>query len=258
MEDGELGNDGERAIPNQLNLYEFKRIYSLVSSVYGNNDRVTLDYGCGSGYGTLLLSKHFGKVTGIDVSPIAIDYCKNNYSASNLDFKLLDPTIQPFANKSFHHIFSFQVFEHVPLELTNKYFQNIWNMLKQDGVAIVTTPNAYNYHHQFSGNQFHVKEYTKLELESLLIKVIPHHNFNIYAVEDVPSTKYYLKLRKMLRQGYESPSIIINLFCRILRLTLKVMELFRCIQTDHKNMIIRDNPENIYGSYYIEILKKGK
>lgn len=42
-----MKNTGERTIPDQFNLYEFERIYRLVSDLYGNKSKigVALDYG---------------------------------------------------------------------------------------------------------------------------------------------------------------------------------------------------------------------
>lgn len=128
-----MENTGERTVPDQENIYEFERIYSLVSELYGNEERTILDYGCGTGYGTYMLAKHFGRCFGVDVSSEAIEFCKSSFASDNLSYHLLNPSVQPFPNDFFDCIFSFQVFEHVPLDSVEQYFKNIFNMLKPGG-----------------------------------------------------------------------------------------------------------------------------
>jgi len=242
-----MKNTGERTIPDQFNLYEFERIYRLVSDLYGNKSKIALDYGCGSGYGCSLLSARFGKVIGIDVSAEAIDYCRDAYPQ---EFRVFDPSQQPFEDQFFDYIFSFQCFEHVPLELTSQYIRNIWQMLKIGGVSVVTTPNAYNYRGGFSGNPFHIKEYTKTELATLFGSIIPHDKYNVFAYEDTFGTKVELLIKKALPQ-----SLLSRVMMRVVVKPIKLLEKMGFIPTGYKGNLQRDRVEGVLGSYYIEIRK---
>lgn len=243
-----MKNTGERTTTDQFNLYEFERIYRLVSDLYGSKGKIALDYGCGSGYGSSLLSERFGKVIGIEVSAEAIDYCCDAYP--HLEFRVFDPSRQPFEDEFFDYIFSFQVFEHIPLELTSQYIMNIWQMLKRGGVSVVTTPNAYNYRGGFSGNPFHIKEYTKTDLEALFGSIIPHDRFHVYGFEDTLGTKVELLIRKALAQ-----TLLSRMMMRVVVKPIKLLEKMGFISTGYKGNLQRDRVEGVLGSYYIEIRK---
>lgn len=243
-----MKNTGERTTQDQFNLYEFERIYRFVSDLYGNKDRIILDYGCGSGYGSSLLSESFGEVIGIDVSTEAVDYCRGAHT--HLQFQVFDPSHQPFKDEFFDCIFSFQVFEHVPVELTSQYIKNIWQMLKKGGVSVVTTPNAYNYRGGYSGNPFHVKEYTKTEIEALFGKIIPNDSFHVYGFKDTLGTKVELLIRKALPRTLFSRALV-----KIVVSPILLLEKIGVLPTGYKGNLLRDNVEGVIGSYYIEIRK---
>lgn len=243
---------GERTMGNQSNIYEFKRVYDLVSNLYGNRDKIVLDYGCGSGYSSFILSRNFYKVIGIDVNNEAIIFCRENYTAPNLQFSVFDPAKKPFKDEYFDYIFSFQVLEHIPLDLTKVYIHNIWQMLKPGGVGIITTPNSNNYYGGFSGNPFHVKEYSYSELESIFQNSIPSNRFNIFAVEDVFSTKVRIMLKRSLKI---QNSLFSKILDKAVERPLKMLELIGIVSTDYQKMLKKNNPEKVTGSYDIEIKK---
>ena len=92
---------GERFIPNKpelTNLYQEHIIRYRFASQFVRN-KVVLDAGCGTGYGSYLLSQIGSKkVIGIDNSKRAINFCKNNFKAKNLEFKIDDCTKCHFKN----------------------------------------------------------------------------------------------------------------------------------------------------------------
>jgi cyclopropane fatty-acyl-phospholipid synthase-like methyltransferase len=197
-----IGNNGERTTPNQLSTFEFERIYKYVSKLYGDKHKIILDYGSGSGYETKICSEYFQKSYGVDVSEDAVNFSNNNYSTPNLTYKLLNPNSKPFEDQSFDYIFSFQVFEHISQNYLPLYIEFIYKMLKKNGVAIITTPNSYNYYRGFSGNVHHVKEYNYDELYSFFIEILPDENFNIFFVEDILSTRIRLKIKKYFKNAF--------------------------------------------------------
>lgn len=239
---------GERAIGSSKKLYDFERIYKYVADTFKDKGEAVLDYGCGSGYGTVLLSKYFKNVSGIDVSQETINYCKSNFKKDNLHFSVFDPLLQPFPNDSFDFIFSFQVFEHIPLDQVEIYIRNVKNMLRPGGKAIITTPNCNNYYNNFSGNIFHVKEYSQVELEKLFGTHLK--NVSIWGVEDVPSTKISHILRKKGKN-----SIISRLISRVVTTPIRFLESHSIIKTDHHKMIKTKNVNQVIGSLMVVISK---
>jgi len=88
-----MKNTSERHIINSEFQNEAEYYIHLVhiatyefASKYVKGKRV-LDYGCGSGYGSYILSSLADNVTGVDISIEAVDFAKINYSANNLNFK---------------------------------------------------------------------------------------------------------------------------------------------------------------------------
>jgi 2-polyprenyl-3-methyl-5-hydroxy-6-metoxy-1,4-benzoquinol methylase len=130
-------------------------------------NKTVLDFGCGSGYGTEMLSKNAAKVTGADISKEAVDYAKNNYNSDNLDFK----TISELTDQKFDVITSFQVIEHVPNDI--EYVTKLKKLLNPGGYLLISTPDKTHRlfnHIQKPWNIFHLKEYTPKSLENLLKK----------------------------------------------------------------------------------------
>jgi SAM-dependent methyltransferase len=241
---------GERAVPGRGDLYAFRRIYSLVSERFGAADRDVLDYGCGTGYGTLQLSASFRSVVGIDVDPDTIEYCGRTHHAKNLRFELLDPTTQPFPDDSYDCVFSFQVLEHVPSDLVGGYLRNIHNMLRPGGVGVITTPKSENYYGGHSGNPFHVKEYSCDALRGLLTQVLPAHTIQILSIEDVLSTRVRVRIVRAGR-GRTWAKVL----ARLASTPVMWAERAGLIRTDHSGMVKEGSIAPTVGSYYIEVHK---
>ena len=147
-----------------MHLSDYQRAQSIVS------DKVVLDLGCNSGYGTNLLSEKAIKIIGVDVSSLAIETAKSKYKKNNLNFQLVDGIKLPFEDATFDAVTSFQVIEHlVDYEI---YFNEIKRVLRPSGVLILTTPNAEIRvkSGQKPWNRFHVHEFSIVELGELVKK----------------------------------------------------------------------------------------
>lgn len=160
---------GERLIPN---LPELKHLFQehIVRYMFASkfvSSKSVLDVGCGTGYGTFLLSKKNAiKTIGIDNSKKAIEYCKKNYKNKNLIFKVEDCIKTTFPSQNFDVLTSFELIEH--LEQPIKFLKEAKRILKKDGLLILSTPNKLTYP---SGNPFHFNEFTEKKLVNLLKKI---------------------------------------------------------------------------------------
>lgn len=130
-------------------------------------NKKVLDYGCGSGYGTHMLSQVAENVTGADISEEAVDFARKEFHSTNLRFM----KIAELGNEKFDIITSFQVIEHVPNDY--EYTDKLKKLLNPGGILIVSTPDKthrlFKYIQQ-PWNIFHLKEYTAESLEKMLLK----------------------------------------------------------------------------------------
>jgi len=117
-----------------------------------------LDVGCGTG-ATMEFLAQFGEVTGIDVSPLAIDYGRQQGRAR---LCLADGESLPFADESFDLVAALDLLEH--LEHESKGLGEAWRVLKDGGHALLVVP-AFDFlwsdFDRFSG---HYRRYRKEEL----------------------------------------------------------------------------------------------
>ena len=130
--------------------------------------KVVLDLGCNNGYGTKEVSQHAKETVGVDVSARAIDDARRRYASDGIQFFLFDGVKLPFADEYFDVVTSFQVIEHVVD--VGAYLAEIFRVMKPQGIAIFTTPNAAIRLDpgMKPWNEFHVREYRGAELASVL------------------------------------------------------------------------------------------
>lgn len=145
-----------------------KKAYFDVQKLIQN--KIVLDIGCNSGYGTYILSKTANKIIGADVSKKAINFAVRNNSKKNIAYININGKHFPFRKNSFDVVTSFQVIEHI--EHVDSFLIEIKRVLKPNGIVIFTTPNP-NLRLKRGmkpWNSFHIKEYTSKELKILLNK----------------------------------------------------------------------------------------
>jgi len=121
-------------------------------------DGRVLDLGCGSGYGTPLLAEGGARAFGID--RVLPDRPSRTRGAH---FLLGDLNATPLRSRSFDVVASFQVIEH--LEDPTAYVDAISDLLRADGLALITTPNVLT---SDGVNPYHVHEYRADELAACL------------------------------------------------------------------------------------------
>ena len=213
-------------------------------------DKKVLDYGCGSGYGSHMLSLTAGSVTGVDISKEAVDFANNEYNDPNLNFK----TIAELGNEKFDVITSFQVIEHVPDD--KKYTSALKQLLNPGGILIISTPDKkyrlFNYIQQ-PWNIFHLKEYTPESLEKLLkkyfkqVEILKIGSDSDLILEEIKRTK---KQRiAVLPSTLSIYPYSLRVF--LLNVQKRIFELLRKIRTGNKNPLrSEDNTSADFASQY--------
>lgn len=122
-----------------------------------------LDVGCGVGSHMDAL-KSWGQVWGIDVSPIAVDFCKKR-GFKNVSVQSADNT--KFTKNKFDVITMLDVLEHTD---DKKTLAEIQRILKPKGILIITVP-AFNWlWSQWDVVLHHKKRYVKSDLIKLMGK----------------------------------------------------------------------------------------
>jgi len=159
----------ERYVPDGKHDYmsmEHKQRYQFVKSfAHGKN---ILDAACGDGYGTYTMSKSADFVTGIDISPEAVEVAKEKYIADNIAFQVCDVDKLDFENGCFDMVVSFETIEHVDEKKQNAFIREVRRVLKPDGVLVISTPNKKISEERNVENEYHIKEFYKHEFIELL------------------------------------------------------------------------------------------
>lgn len=168
-----MENTGERhilssEIKNEAEYYNhLMHIAAYNYSLKYASDKNVLDYGCGSGYGSHILSDAGYKVTGVDIDEEILIYARKTYRSENLIFK----HISELSNEKFDIITAFQVIEHVknPRYLLSK----LRSLLKPEGLILLSTPDKKNRLFTFiqrPWNIYHYKEFSSSAFKHLLQK----------------------------------------------------------------------------------------
>ena len=126
--------------------------------------KVTLDAGCGEGYGTSWLRTNGINVLGVDCSRTAFK------SSEKKGVIRGDILFMPFHSCKFDAIISFEVIEH--LKDGNMYLSQVSNLLKPHGIFLGSTPirKKEKYLNDRPKNPFHKREYYIDEIKDLLEK----------------------------------------------------------------------------------------
>lgn len=106
-----------------------------------------LDFGCGDGRFTKLLSQ-YGKVTGVDISEKAVIKAQKKFP--EYEFYIADLSSRELTKQiveKFDVIVSTEVIEHIYDQ--KSFLENVKKLLSSRGVFILTTPNGKCYRHYF-------------------------------------------------------------------------------------------------------------
>lgn len=124
-----------------------------------------LDAGCGTGRNIIFL-KNYGLVSGFDISPHAIKYCKKR-GLKNIKKGSVDKI--PFNNDTFDLITCFDVLYHKQVKNYKNVISNFLRILKPDGILFIRVP-AFQFLLSSHDKAVHTKHrFNKNELKKILI-----------------------------------------------------------------------------------------
>lgn len=162
---------GERFLPeldidSEIAVFHYQRYKSIVDICRG---KIVLDAACGEGYGSRMLSDTAEKVYGIDIDEKTIQVASQKYKRDNLKFKQGSVGGLQFADDSFDIVISYETIEHVNADLQKQFINEIYRVLKPEGILVMSSPDKLNYSDipNFT-NKFHVNELYFDEFERLL------------------------------------------------------------------------------------------
>jgi len=127
-----------------------------------------LDAACGSGFGTVWLSRAgAASVVGVDLSPETVAYANNAVKLPGVSFETGDACQLPFPAGTFDLYTSFETIEHVAEP--DRLAAEARRVLAPGGIFLCTTPNRLVTNpgtsiHDQPYNRFHMREYTAEEL----------------------------------------------------------------------------------------------
>lgn len=133
--------DPLRFLLNSVHTY-----YPIVNYLSNINNRKLdiLEVGCGYGYLTYALNSKGHNVIGIDVSGVAIKFALENFGKSYFKADINQfLKISEGLNKKFDLIIAIETIEHLPNPIS--FIQKCFNLLREEGRLILTTPNKNYY-----------------------------------------------------------------------------------------------------------------
>src|SRR3989344_3882702 len=142
-------------------FYQQQKVYSFCQKRVKN--KVVLEVGSGSGYGTYNLSKFAKKIIAIDKDSASVEESKKRYRSKNIVF-IASPIETYKTDQKFDIIIALQVIEHF-LEV-HSFFKKILFLLKKNGLVVISTPNGLTQ--SYNENPYHYKEFSPNELRNLL------------------------------------------------------------------------------------------
>jgi SAM-dependent methyltransferase len=143
--------------------------------------QTVVDAACGTGYGArALLAGGAARVDGFDLSPEAIAEARRLHGACGARFEVADVAGLPVPDGAYDLYLSFETIEHV--EGPGALVREAVRVLKPGGTFICSTPNRTVTNPGLpstgrSYNPFHLREYTRPELEALLREVFTSVTF---------------------------------------------------------------------------------
>lgn len=181
-------------------------VFDFIRKLNLTTDSKVLDVGCGTGIVMKELAVYFDSVSGIDISSLALSYCKKRglrkITKSDLGEKLLYN-----ANK-FDLVTCLDVLEHV--ENDGRAVKEIFRVLEPGGTVIFTVPAFKFLWTKHDELLWHKRRYTLKQMVTLLEK----SGFNIkrstcfYSFLFFPAVILFKITKLMFNKGDDDPHVV--------------------------------------------------
>jgi len=171
----ELWNRLQYVLSPQFDIYE-----QLSYVVRG----IVADIGCGTGFGTQLLTRSADKVVGYEVDPNARNFAHRAFSNEDIHFYVADIVDGIGVSEGFYDFVTMvDVIEHI--EADTKALVNCAKLLKDTGTFFCSTPNTKS---RYRKSENHVREYSPDELTYCLSSVFSDVQIVNYKLNPMEST----------------------------------------------------------------------
>jgi ubiquinone/menaquinone biosynthesis C-methylase UbiE len=138
---------GSREFFNELGMYRFEKLDYLSDLVNftDNQDKQVLEVGCGLGIDLMHFAKGGAVVTGIDLSETAIHLAQQYFRQEdqNCSWLIMNGEIMGLKDNTFDVVYAHGVIQYSANP--QKMIQEIYRVLKPNGLAIVMAYNRYSW-----------------------------------------------------------------------------------------------------------------
>lgn len=159
-------------------ITEYVNRYYPINKGKGKN---VIEFGCATGVVSSLLRDFGYKVTATDISKYAIKKAQKNFKGIKF---LVHDMGKPFRKEKFNVVVAFDVIEHLPHPEIG--IRNVYNILKEKGAAIFTTPNDYP---NVSDDPTHINVKPPQEWE----KILKRTGFKKIYIKQITLVPYFYK-----------------------------------------------------------------
>ena len=131
---------------DSLETAQNNKIDHIIKKLNIKSNQRVLDIGCGWGSLAIDIAKKTKcEVKGITLSKNQLDYCNKKVKELNLQNQVsFELTDYRELNEKFDRVVSVGMFEHVGRKFYKKFFSQIENLLKNDGVSLIHTIGSVN------------------------------------------------------------------------------------------------------------------
>lgn len=217
---------GKKLIQEHTLRYTFARAFV--------KNKVVVDLGCGTGYGTQILAlNNSRKIYGVDSNAHAIEYAQKHYSHKKIIYKHQDGENTKLPSSVADVVVAFEIIEHV--ENPKKFLKEASRLLKPGGTLFLSTPNNET---SYGDNPYHVKEYSIQELKKM--------------VSEFPDVTWYgqRRVNRIIISLYKKLAAIVNI--PVFRIFLR----FRPWENPKIEPLKNSNDYTYH--YIVAVCKKGK
>ena len=116
-------------------------------------DKEVLEIGCGSGWGTTIISKYFSplKIVATDLDERQIVLARKNVKNKNIIFETAEAVVLPYQDNSFDAVFEYGTIHHISSPDWQKCLTEVYRVLKSDGKFFVYDVSIESFQNSLYG-----------------------------------------------------------------------------------------------------------